>query len=226
MITTEFFYWALFGAVALAYALVVHVFKLKKEHPVRDWTQALFEAMLIASFLRIGVIQSFAIPTGSMEDTLRIGDHPMALKFSYGLYNPLSGKMIFDFKKPWRGEVVILRDPTGRSNEMWIKRCIAVAGDTVEMKDKTLFINGIKIQEPYVTYRDLRVFPFPHTTRDNFPKLAIPEGYVFLMGDNRDQSYDSRFFGPVPLTLIRGKGLLVYWPPNRLKLIEHFKFNL
>jgi signal peptidase I len=217
---SETTYWIIFAAVMASYALVVMVFKLKKEHPVRDWAQAVFEAMLIATFLRITVVQTFAIPTPSMENTMLVGDHPVAMKFYYGYYNPFTDKLIFDINKPKRKDVVIMRDPTDKTNEMWIKRCVATAGDTVEIKDKTLYINNIRQEEPYVVHASPLSISGFFSPRDNFPLTTIPEGHIFVMGDNRDNSYDSRFWGPLPLKKVRGKAVFVYWPLNRIKVIN------
>jgi len=221
----EIIYWSLFALLIIGEILVAFVFKLDKKHVVRDWVEPAFEAMIIATILRIFVIQAFAIPTPSMEDTLMVGEHPMAIKFAYGLYNPLDHKMYFDFNKPKRGDVVIFRDPTGKTNAMWIKRCMALPGDVVEMKDKVLFINGVKQDEPYVVHKDMTVYPAWRTNRDNFPPTTIPAGTLFMMGDNRDESYDSRFFGFLPYNKLRGKAVLVYWPLNKINIIKHVKVN-
>ncbi len=221
----EIIYWCIFAALMIGEFLVAKVYKLDKKHVVRDWVEPAYEAIIIATILRIFVIQSFAIPSGSMEDSLKIGDHPMAIKFAYGLYNPLQDKLIFDFIKPKRGDVIIFRDPTGKTNEMWIKRCMAIPGDTIEMKDKVFYLNGKKLDEPYIVHKDPHIYPFPQTTRDNFPQIVVPKGYIFAMGDNRDNSYDSRFWGFLPYKKLRGKAFCVYWPPNRIKIIKHYKIN-
>jgi signal peptidase I len=221
----EIIYWSLFVLLIIGEILVVFVFKLDKKHVVRDWVEPAFEAMIIATILRIFVIQAFAIPTPSMEDTLLVGDHPMAIKFAYGLYNPLDHKMYFDFNKPKRGDVVIFRDPTGKTNAMWIKRCMGLPGDVMSMKDKVLYINGIQQIEPYVTHKDINIYPAWRTNRDNFPPTVVPPGTLFMMGDNRDESYDSRFFGFLPYNKVRGKAVIVYWPLNRIKIIKHVKIN-
>jgi len=245
----EIIYWCIFAALMIGEFLVAKVYKLPKKHVIRDWVEPAYEAIIIATILRIFVIQSFAIPTGSMEDSLMIGDHPMAFKFVYGLYNPLQDRLIFDFVKPQRGDVIIFRDPTGKTNEMWIKRCMAVPGDTIEMKDKVFYLNGKKLDEPYVVHKDPNLYPFPDQimknipasitpqmmfqffyanriiARDNFPKMTVPPGYIFAMGDNRDNSYDSRFWGFLPYKKLRGKAFCVYWPFNRIKLIKHYKIN-
>lgn len=221
----EIIYWSLFALLIIGEILVVYVYKLDKKHVVRDWVEPAFEAMIIATILRIFVIQAFAIPTPSMENTLMVGEHPMAIKFSYGLYNPVDKKMYLDFNKPKRGDVVIFRDPTGKSNSMWIKRCMGVPGDVLEMKDKQLYINGKKMDEPYKVHKDMRTLPAYLTPRDNFAPVTVPKNSYFMMGDNRDQSLDSRFWGVLPNTNIRGKAFIVYWPINEMKVIKHIKIE-
>jgi signal peptidase I len=222
----EIIYWTLFALLVVGEILVAYVYKLDKKNVVRDWVEPAFEAMIIATILRIFVIQAFAIPTPSMENTLMVGEHPMALKFAYGLYNPLDHKMILDFNKPKRGDVVIFRDPTEKTTSMWIKRCMGLPGDIIEMKDKVLFINGQKMEEPYIVHKDMIIYPPQYSPRDTFGPVTVPEGHYFMMGDNRDQSYDSRFFGFLPYNKIRGQAFLVYWPVNKIKMIKHIKISV
>jgi signal peptidase I len=223
---SEIIYWSLFALLTIGEILVVFVYKLDKKHIVRDWVEPAFEAIIIATILRTFVIQAFAIPTPSMENTLLVGEHPMAVKFAYGLYNPFDNKMILQFKKPHRGDVIIFRDPTGKTNAMWIKRCIGVPGDTIEMRDKTLYLNGQKLDEPYVVHKDPKTYPAMYTQRDNFAPITVPDGTIFAMGDNRDQSYDSRFWGFLPENKLRGQAVIVYWPINRMKVIKHWRLDI
>jgi signal peptidase I len=223
---SEIIYWGLFILLTVGEILVAFVYKLDKKNVIRDWVEPAFEAIIIATILRTFVIQAFAIPTPSMENTLLVGEHPMAIKFSYGIYNPMDQKMILKFKKPHRGDVIIFRDPTGKTNAMWIKRCIGIPGDTIEMKDKDLYLNGKKLDEPYIVHKDPKTYPATYTTRDNFAPVTVPEGTVFAMGDNRDQSYDSRFWGFLPENKLRGQAVLVYWPVNRMKMIKQWRLDI
>ncbi len=222
---SEIIYWSLFALLTIGEILVVFVYKLDKKHVVRDWVEPAFEAIIIATILRTFIIQAFAIPTPSMENTLLVGEHPMAIKFAYGIYNPLDKKLILQFKKPKRGDVIIFRDPTNKTTAMWIKRCIAIPGDTVEMKNKDLYLNGKKLDEPYAVHKDPKVYPAMYTPRDNFAPQTVPEGTIFAMGDNRDYSYDSRFWGFLPENKLRGQAAIVYWPLNRIKVIKHWKID-
>ncbi|MCE5300616.1 MAG: signal peptidase I [Spirochaetia bacterium] len=221
---SEVIYWSLFAALTIGEILVVYVYKLDKKHVVRDWVEPAFEAIIIATVLRVFIIQAFAIPTSSMEDTLLIGDHPMAVKCAYGVGNPINGKRLVTFKKPKRGDVVIFRDPTKQTASMWIKRCIALAGDRVEVKDKALYLNGVRVNEPYVVHKDPKVYPASLTYRDNFGPITVPAGSVFLMGDNRDFSYDSRFWGFIDEDKLKGRAAVVYWPPQRIKVIKQWRY--
>ncbi|MCE5300628.1 MAG: signal peptidase I [Spirochaetia bacterium] len=224
METTELIYWSLFAALTIGEILVVFVFKLPKENKVRDWVEPAFEAIIIATIIRTLLIQAFRIPTSSMEDNLLIGDHLLANKYIYGTTVPWSDDKLMKFSTPKRGEVVIFRYPED-PRLMFIKRCMGMPGDTIEMKDKVLYINGKMISEPYVYHKDMRVFPANYTVRDNFGPVTVPPGSYFMMGDNRDFSSDSRFWGFLPYKYLRGKAWVVYWPPNRWKVIKHFSIK-
>ncbi|RKZ32544.1 signal peptidase I [bacterium] len=151
-------------------------------------------AIAIALILRATMIQAFTIPSGSMEDSLLIGDFLLGEKITY------------HFRAPYRGEVIIFRHPRIPGRDL-IKRCIAVENDTVEVRDKILYVNGEKVPLPAEgKYSDPRIFP----RRDNFGPYVVPKDCVFAMGDNRDNSEDSRFWGPVPLENLKARPLFVY----------------
>jgi len=219
---TELIFWGLFIILTIGEILVVFIFRLPKTNVIRDWVEPAFEAIIIATIIRTLIIQAFKIPTSSMEDTLLIGDHIIANKFIYGTYLPFSDKTILKFKQPQRGEVIIFRYPKN-PKLMFIKRCIGIPGDTVEIKNKIVYLNGMKLEEPYVFYKDIRTLPGEITVRDNFGPVKVPLDAFFVMGDNRDNSEDSRFWGFLPYKFLRGKAWLVYWPPDRIKIIRHYK---
>ena len=151
-------------------------------------------AIAIALILRATVIQAFTIPSGSMEDTLLIGDFLIGEKITY------------HFRPPHRGEVIIFEHPKVKGRDL-IKRCVAVAGDTVEVRDKVLYVNGKRVPlPPHGKHSDPRFIP----RRDNFGPYVVPPGCVFAMGDNRDNSEDSRFWGPLPLKNIKARPVFVY----------------
>jgi len=220
---TEFIFWLLFIILTVAELLVVFVFKLKKENVVRDWVEPAFEAILIAIVIRALVIQAFRIPTSSMEDTLLIGDHLIANKFVYGTYVPGREDKIFKISKPKRGEIVIFRFPED-PKYMFIKRCIGLPGDKIEIINKKVYVNDEPLEEPYVYHKDMRVLPRRYG-RDNYGPVIVPEEKFFVMGDNRDYSHDSRFWGFLPYDNLRGKAWVVYWPPSRWKFVKHHRFD-
>ncbi len=222
---TEFIFWSLFVLLTIGEILVRFVFKLPKENKVRDWVEPAFEAIIIAIVIRTFFIQAFRIPTSSMEDTLLISDQIIANKFIYGTTVPWIKKdKILKFAKPKRGEVFIFRYPQD-PKFMFIKRCMGLPGDKLEMKDKVLYINGKKIDEPYVFRKDVRVFPASYTSRDNWGPITVPENCYWAMGDNRDYSSDSRFWGFLDFSYLRGKAWIVYWPPSRWRVIKHYNID-
>ncbi len=222
---TEVIFWSLFIILTIGEILVVLIFKLSKTNVIRDWVEPAFEAIIIATIIRTLIIQAFKIPTSSMEDTLLIGDHIIANKFIYGTNLPFSNKTILKFKQPQRGEVIIFRYPQN-PKLMFIKRCIGVPGDTIEIKDKIVYVNGIRLDEPYIFHKDIRTLPMEMTVRDNFGPVKVPSDAFFVMGDNRDNSEDSRFWGFLSYKYLRGKAWFVYWPPDRIKIIRHYSIIL
>jgi len=220
--TMELIFWSLFVGLTIGELLVVHVFKLSKQNKIRDWVEPAFEAIIIAIIIRTLLIQAFKIPTSSMEDTLLINDHIIANKFIYGTTIPFRKDKILRFEKPKRGDVVIFRYPVD-PKLMFIKRCIGLPGDTIEIKDKVVYVNSQKLEEKYVYHKDIRTFPAMYAPRDNYGPIKVPEGHYFVMGDNRDYSSDSRFWGFLPDEFLRGKAWIVYWPPNRWRIIKHEK---
>jgi signal peptidase I len=176
----------------------------------REYFEAITIAILLALFIRTFVVQAFKIPSGSMLPTLLIGDHLLVNKFVYGVSMPFIGKTLLSFREPERGEVVVFRFPKDRSID-YIKRVVAVPGDTLQIRDKQLFINGEKIEDPHAYISAPTILPGAVSPRDNFGPVLVPEGRVFVMGDNRDNSYDSRFWGFVEQRDILGKAFILYW---------------
>ncbi|MFQ5477547.1 MAG: signal peptidase I [Candidatus Binatia bacterium] len=175
----------------------------------REYAEALAVAILLALFIRAFVVQAFKIPSGSMLPTLQIGDHLLVNKFLYGLRVPFVGGRILDFHTPERDDVVVFIYPKDKSKD-FIKRVIGLPGETLEIRDKQVYINGEKIPDPFAFYGD-QSLPRRRSQRDNFGPIKIPEGEVFVMGDNRDSSHDSRFWGTVPIDQILGKAFVLYW---------------
>jgi signal peptidase I len=176
----------------------------------REFVEAVLMAVLIAGFIISFIVQAFKIPSGSMIPTLLIGDHLFVNKFIYGVKIPLIRKTIIPVTDPKRGDVVVFIYPADRSKD-FIKRVIGVGGDRVEMKDKKLFINDQPYEDPFGVYDDTTVYPAEVQPRDNFGPLIVPQNSIFVMGDNRDHSLDSRFWGFVDLKDVQGKAFILYW---------------
>ena len=176
----------------------------------KEYVEAIVVAVLLALFIRTFVVQAFKIPSGSMLPTLQIGDHLLVNKFIYGLRMPFSGKLLVPWKNPVRGDVVVFRFPKDRKID-YIKRVVAVAGDKVEIVDKHLMINDAEVVDLQAHFTTSEVIKASASPRDNFGPVVVPEGKIFVMGDNRDNSYDSRFWGFVDQTDIRGKAFILYW---------------
>jgi signal peptidase I len=165
-------------------------------------------ALLIALAVRSSVVQAFWVPSGSMLPTIQIGDHIFVNKLAYSVHVPLIGTELFKTGDLHRGDVVVFISPIDPSTDL-IKRVIAVPGDTVEIRAKQLFVNGEKVADTHASFTDSTVMPTGH--RDNMPPTQVPEGKFFVMGDNRDRSYDSRFWGFANISDIKGKATFVYW---------------
>ncbi|MBA2848319.1 signal peptidase I [Thermosulfuriphilus ammonigenes] len=187
---------------------------------LREYAQAILLALVLALFIRTFIVQAFKIPSGSMIPTLLVGDHILVNKFIYGVRNPLTRETWIPFKTPQRGDVIVFIYPLDRHKD-FIKRVIGIGGDIVEIINKQVYVNGRPLEEPYVIHTDPKIIPGNIQPRDNMPPVRVPPGYLFVMGDNRDQSYDSRFWGFVPLKDVKGKAFVIYWSWDR----EHFRIR-
>ena len=173
----------------------------------REYAEAIILALILALFIRTFVVQAFKIPSPSMVPTLLIGDHILVNKFLFGFHIPFSDGKIMAIREPKRGDVIVFKYPRDRKLD-FIKRCIAVGGETVEVRDKQVFINGEPIAVPQAVFLDKGSLM---NGRDNFGPVTVPEGKIFVMGDNRDNSNDSRFWGFVDLADVKGKAMVIYW---------------
>ena len=174
-------------------------------------------AILLALFIRTFIVQAFKIPSGSMTETLQIGDHILVNKFLFGIRIPMTGWSVLPIRDPRHLEIIVFRFPEDETKD-FIKRVIGLPGDVIEVRDKIVFVNGEAQKEPYIIHRDAAVFPpTSQSPRDNFGPFTVPENAYFVMGDNRDQSYDSRFWGVVTRDKIRGKAFVVYWSWDSLQ---------
>ena len=175
-----------------------------------EYLEAIVTALILALIIRAYVVQAFKIPSGSMIPTLLVGDHILVNKFIYGTKIPFTDKRILIFRKPSRGDIIVFKYPEDPRKD-FIKRVVATGGDTVEEKNKVVYVNGVMLREPYAHHYDNGLRPGGNDPRDNFGPVTVPENKIFVMGDNRDQSYDSRYWGFVDLKEVLGKALIIYW---------------
>ena len=182
-----------------------------KKSKVRENVEALLIAIVLALFIRTFIVQAFKIPSGSMKDTLLIGDYILVNKFIYGIRMPFSNSTIIPVENPKRGDIIVFKFPKDPSKD-FIKRVIGVGGDTVEIHNKAVYVNGELLNDKaYAIHEDPDTFPAIGQNRDNFGPVKVPKGKLFVMGDNRDESNDSRFWGFVDLSELRGKAFIIYW---------------
>jgi len=176
----------------------------------RDYVEAIFWAVAITLLLRTFVIQAFRIPSESMCNTLLVGDFLFVSKVDYGPKIPFTHVRLPGLHAPKRGEVIVFQWPADPTKD-FIKRCIATGGQTVEVRHKQVYVDGVKLVEPYVKHEVRDEDPAGYSARDNYKAPIVPQGELFMMGDNRDNSNDSRFWGPVPLDLVKGRALFIYF---------------
>ena len=179
--------------------------RIKKKSTLREYAEAAAIAILLALFIRAFVVQAFKIPSGSMEPTLLVGDHILVNKFLYGVKLPFFQTTLIPISTPERGDIVVFIYPEDKSKD-FIKRVIGPPGDRVQMQDKQLLVNGQPFDDKYGYYDEKAGNP-----SRSFGPVVVPEDHFFVMGDNRDQSYDSRFWGFVPMDALRGRAFIIYF---------------
>lgn len=199
-----------------------------KKSLIREYAEAIIIAILLAFTIRVFVVQAFKIPSGSMIPTLLIGDHILVSKLAYGLQWPTdchfklsfppmtcySSTMVMDFGTPQRGDIIVFRYPEDEEKD-FIKRIIGLPGEEIRIHNKIVYINSQPLRDQDYTQRvDPGVIDGKINPRDNFGPITVPQDSYFVMGDNRDQSLDSRFWGFVKMDKIKGKAFLSYWSWN------------
>jgi signal peptidase I len=183
---------------------------VKAKGIVREYAESIIIAILLALVIRTFIVQAFKIPSGSMEDTLAIGDHILVNKFIYGSKIPFTSDRILKIRDPRQGDVIVFEYPEDPSKD-FIKRVIGVPGDTVEVKDKRVYVNGKLYANPHEVHKEAEEIPKEMNPRDNKDPVKVPANSYFVMGDNRDRSYDSRFWGFVTMDRIKGLAFIKYW---------------
>jgi signal peptidase I len=184
--------------------------KSKQKSKVKEYVESIIIAILIALFIRTFIICAYKIPSESMVPTLLVGDHILVNKFMYGVKIPLLRKIIIPGKDPKRNDIVVFIFPKDRSKD-FIKRVIGVGGDKIEIKNKKIFINDKPYNDTFGIYSDNVILLAAIETRDNYGPVTVPKNSLFVMGDNRDRSLDSRFWGFVDLKDVEGKAFIIYW---------------
>ncbi|MGQ9689478.1 MAG: signal peptidase I [Desulfobaccales bacterium] len=182
----------------------------------QDYGESILIALVLALFIRAFLVQAFSIPSGSMEPTLLVGDYLLVNKLAYGIRNPLTNSVWIPLGKPKRGDVAVFIYPQSLDKD-YIKRIIGLPGDRIQIINKKLYLNGEPAhipplsddpEAPRAVYREPEITP---TERDNYGPVVVPEDCYFVMGDNRDRSYDSRFWGFVPMQALKGRAFIIYF---------------
>jgi signal peptidase I len=200
---------------------VIHAPEKKKKSKIVEYLEAIVTAFILALIIRAYVVQAYKIPSGSMIPTLVIGDHILVNKFIYGTNIPFTHEEILVFDDPERGDIIVFEYPRNPERD-FIKRIIGVGGDKIEIKDKKIFINGEPMDDPWGSFTD----PTIRKQRDNFGPIVVPEGKYFVMGDNRDNSHDSRFWGFVSRDQIKGEAFIIYFSWNsKGELFDKIRFR-
>jgi len=188
--------------------------KPRRKSLVREYGEAIVVAVLLALVIRAFVVQAFTIPSGSMMDTLLVGDYILVNKFLYGPEIPFTDAHLPGLRSPSRGDIIVFKYPNDETRD-FIKRIIAVGGETVQIKDNRAYVDGKALDEPYVRPGSVSATPAGHCGYlYGCDPIVVPPGAFFVMGDNRDNSQDSRYWGFVKAEKIRGKAFLIYWSWN------------
>jgi signal peptidase I len=192
---------------------------IRKKSTFREYAEAAAIAVLLALFIRTFVVQAFKIPSGSMEPTLLVGDHILVSKFIYGIKIPFVRSTLIPISEPDRGDVVVFIYPVDKSKD-FIKRVIGLPGDSIKIEGTRILINGTPYEDTHGFYTSSNRAGSPDRSQ-NFGPITVPQDSYFVMGDNRDQSYDSRFWGFVPEEAIKGKAFIIYWSWPHWKRFLH-----
>ncbi len=214
----------------------------KQKSKFREYTEAVIIAIILALLIRTFIVQAFKIPSGSMKQTLLVGDQILVSKFLYGVKIPFTDIRFFILRQPRRGDIIVFSFPQNKEKEecrsftqnvasrfgnAWnnksllylfkddcrdfIKRVIGVGGDKIEIKNKVVYVNNVALVEPYAIYNSKSAGESAIEPRDNFGPVIIPRNKFLVLGDNRDNSHDGRFWGYVDMSEIKGRAFIIYW---------------
>lgn len=199
---------------------------MSKKNFFKEYVEPIIIAVLIALFIRTFIIQAFKIPSSSMEPTLQVGDHILVTKFIYGIRIPFTNIKLFQFNKPKRGDIIVFIFPKDRSKD-FIKRVIAVEGEKIEIVRNKIYINDKLIDDPWGYYSEKYDWARSLLPIDHYGPKVVPKDSLFVLGDNRDNSQDSRFWDFVSLNDVKGKALIIYfsWNGKAENLIEKIRWN-
>jgi len=170
---------------------------MKRKSVLREYSEAILIALVFAIFIRTFIVQAFRIPSGSMETTLLVGDQILV------------DKIVYKFREPQRGEIIVFKYPEDPSRD-FIKRVIGLPGETIELRNRVVYINGKPLQDNGYARHDGDDY-FPRRPRDNFGPVVVPQGKLFMMGDNRENSMDSRWWGFLSESEVLGRAFIIYW---------------
>ena len=187
---------------------------MEKKKIIKEYLEPIAVAILIALFIRTFVVQAFKIPSSSMEPTLQVGDHLLVNKFIYGIKFPFIETKYFQFKKPQRGDIIVFVYPKDRSKD-FIKRVIGTEGEKVQIVHNKIYINNQLIEDPWGRYDERAPSTKYLQPMEIFGPVTVPVNSVFVLGDNRDNSQDSRFWGFVNVNEVKGKALIIYFSWDR-----------
>lgn len=188
--------------------------RMGKKKIIKEYLEPIVIAILIALFIRTFIVQAFKIPSSSMEPTLQVGDHLLVNKFIYGIKIPFMDTKYFQFRKPQRGDIVVFIYPKDRSKD-FIKRVVGTEGEKIEIVRDKIYINDQLIDDPWGHYDERNPAVKYLQPMERFGPVVVPKGSFFVLGDNRDNSQDSRFWGYVNFSEVKGKAFIIYFSWDR-----------
>jgi len=197
-----------------------------KKKFIKEYVEPIVVAVLIALFIRTFVVQAFKIPSSSMEPTLLVGDHLLVNKFIYGIKVPFTDLKFLRWKNPRRGDIIVFIYPKDPSKD-FIKRVIGVDGDKVEIVQNKIYVNNKIIEDPWGHYSDKGAWTKYVQPMERYGPVVVSKDSLFVLGDNRDNSQDSRFWGFVNMNAVKGKALVIYfsWDQQAMNLLNKIRWD-